>query len=61
MKRYTKEELLEAVREELTEANQAFNISEKLTDDDYEFLGVVAAACERIDFKRREQKQTINT
>lgn len=43
-----KNEILQAVREELVESNRILNISDGLVDSDYAFLGVVSAACKRI-------------
>jgi hypothetical protein len=42
------DEIIIAVRQELTETNKALGISNGLTDDDYSYLGVVAAALKRL-------------
>ena len=51
MNKYTKEEILQSVREELIEANKDLGISNGLTDKDYTFIGVVEASIERLETK----------
>lgn len=51
MNTYTKDQILDAVREELIEANHTLGISDGLTDKDYTFIGVVAASIQRLDSK----------
>ena len=45
---YSKDDILTAVREELAEANKALSIADGFTDNDYHYLGVIAAAWERL-------------
>ncbi len=45
---YSKDDVLAAVRDELAEANRNLGIADGFTGDDYEYLGVIAAAWERL-------------
>lgn len=45
---YTINEIMSAVRQELAEANKELGIAEGFTDDDYKYLGVIAAAAKRL-------------
>ncbi len=44
---YSKDEILAAVRQELADANRELGIADGFTDEDYKYLGVIAAALER--------------
>lgn len=53
---YSINEIMSAVRQELAEANKELGIAEGFTDDDYKYLGVIAAAAKRLP-KRTESLQ----
>ncbi len=46
--KYTVNEIMDAVRQELAEANKTLKIADGFTDDDYKYLGVIAAAEKRL-------------
>lgn len=45
---YSKETIINAVRQELVETNKALGITDRLTDSDYKYLGVIISAIERL-------------
>jgi hypothetical protein len=47
-KEYWEGMVMDAIRTELSEANQALGIANGFTDDDYKYIGVVAAAFKRL-------------
>lgn len=44
MKKYTKEEVIEAVKKELISTNKRLNIRDGLTPDDYITIGIIREA-----------------
>lgn len=49
---YSKDEIIAAVRQELADANKQLGIADGFTDEDYKYLGLIAAAWERLPARK---------
>lgn len=52
--KYSIDEIIDAVRQELMESNKIIGKKKKLYDKDYMILGVISCACKKLNEKTTE-------